>query len=129
MSDTVCVSLLSKLPYLTAASLEPDMFPAVPSSRQVVRHKQSWQDPQQRRWLFQQSFDVAPSPSLLQWQSSNNWDDSWNFVVVVEPNHDEGPLEVGSPFTLTRNHQTVRVEVCRIVQQKGFKICALVQVL
>jgi hypothetical protein len=105
------------------------MFTTVPSSRNVVRHKQAWKDAQQRRWLFQQSFDVALSPGLLQWQSSNEWDDSWKFVVVVEPSHDEGPLEVGSPVTLTRNHKVLRVEVCRIVQQKGFKICALVQVL
>ena len=105
------------------------MFAALPSSHNVVRHKQAWKDTQQRWWLFQSSFDVPPSPGLLQWQASNDWDDSWNFVVIVEPNHDEGPLEVGSPVTLTRNHKVLRVEVCRVVQQKGFKICALVQVL
>lgn len=105
------------------------MFTQIPSSRHVVKHKQAWSDPQHRRWLFQQSFDAAPSKALLQWQESNSWDDSWRFVVIVETVHDEGPLEVGSDVTLTRNQLVLRVEVCRILQQKGFKLCALVQVL
>lgn len=105
------------------------MFTRVPRSRNVVRHPQAWSDPQHRRWLFQQSFEAAPSEALLQWQASNSWDDSWRFVVIVDTLHDAGPLEVGTPITLTRDQQVLRVEVCRLLQQKGFKICALVQVL
>lgn len=105
------------------------MFTQIPNARHVVKHKQSWSDRHHRRWLFQHSFDTKPSTALLQWQASNNWDDSWKFVVIVETVHDEGPLEVGSDVTLTRDQQVLRVEVCRILQQKGFKLCALVQVL
>jgi|FLMP01.1.fsa_nt_emb hypothetical protein len=104
------------------------MFTQVPSSRNVVRHKQSWTDRHHRRWLFQKSFDTKPSRALLQWQASNDWDDSWHFVVIVETVHNDGPLEMGSRVTLTRDQQ-LTVEVCRILQQKGFKMCALVQVL
>lgn len=105
------------------------MFTKVPSSQSVVRHKQSWSDRHQRKWLFQQSFDTAPSKALLQWQSSSNWDESWKFVVVVDQQHEGGPLEVGTPIRLTRDQLVLRVEVCRRLQQKGFKFCALVQAL
>jgi hypothetical protein len=112
---------------LNSRNIYSEMFTQIPGSRNVVKHKQSWSDRHRRRWLFQCSFDNPPSRTLLQWQSSNNWDDSWNFVVVVETVHNEGPLEVGSAVTLRRDQQELRVEVCRILEQKGFKLCALVQ--